>query len=51
MKLMGAFSRGMQECYFTYSYSPIFLEDGTIGGVFNAVSETTAKIINERQLR
>lgn len=41
----------LEECYFTYSYSPIFLEDGTIGGVFNAVSETTAKIINERQLR
>lgn len=32
-------------------HSPIFLDDGSIGGVFCAVSETTETIINERQLR
>lgn len=39
-----------EEAYFTYSYSPIFLEDGTVGGVFSAVHETTEKVISERRL-
>jgi hypothetical protein len=32
-----------EEAYFTYSYSPIKHADGTIGGVFTAVNETTAR--------
>ncbi|MBD2104098.1 PAS domain S-box protein [Leptolyngbya sp. FACHB-261] len=40
-----------EEAYFTYSYSPIFLETGAIGGAFTAVTETTQRVIGERQLR
>jgi signal transduction histidine kinase/DNA-binding response OmpR family regulator len=40
-----------EEAYFTYSYSPIKNVDGTIGGVFTAVNETTARVLGERRLR
>jgi len=40
-----------EEAYFTYSYSPIRDETGGVGGVFAAVSETTPRVIGERQLR
>ena len=40
----------IEECYFTFSYSPINIETGAIGGVFTAVSETSAKVIGERRL-
>jgi len=40
-----------EECYFTFSYSPIRDESGGIGGVFCAVTETTAQILGERRLR
>jgi len=40
-----------EETYFTFSYSPIPAEGGTIGGVLNTVQETTAKVQGERQLR
>jgi len=38
-----------EECYFDYTLSPIIGMDGSIGGVFNAVIETTYRIINERR--
>ncbi len=41
----------LEEAYFTYSYSPIRHVDGTIGGVFTAVSETTERVLGERRLR
>jgi hypothetical protein len=41
----------LEECYFTYSYSPLFAEDGSVGGVFTAVTEDTLRVIGERQLR
>jgi len=41
----------LEEAYFTYSYSPIFLENGEVGGAFTAVTETTKRVIGERQLR
>ena len=41
----------LEEAYFTYSYSPIKQLDGTIGGVFTAVSETTERVLGERRLR
>jgi hypothetical protein len=41
----------LEECYFTYSYSPLFLDDGSIGGLFTAVTETTLRVIGERQMR
>jgi PAS domain S-box-containing protein len=40
----------IEECYFTFSYSPIHVENGAIGGVFTAVSETSGKVIGERRL-
>jgi PAS domain S-box-containing protein len=39
-----------EECYFTFSYSPIRVADGTVGGVFCAVNETTARVRAERRL-
>ena len=40
-----------EECYFTFSYSPIRDESGGIGGIFTPVAETTKKVIGERRLR
>ncbi len=40
-----------EEGYFTFTYSPIRDESGGVGGVFCAVMETTAKVIEERRLR
>jgi signal transduction histidine kinase/ActR/RegA family two-component response regulator len=40
-----------EECYFTFSYSPIHDESGGIGGVFTAVTETTERVVNERRMR
>ena len=39
-----------EECYFTFSYSPISDESGGVGGVFTAVTETTGRIIGERRM-
>jgi PAS domain S-box-containing protein len=41
----------LEECYFTFSYSPIKGEDGAVGGVFTAVQETTEQVVGERRLR
>lgn len=38
-----------EECYFDYSLSPIRDEQGKIGGVFNAVIETSYRFLNERR--
>ncbi|MDF7775183.1 PAS domain S-box protein [Sphingomonas sp. AOB5] len=35
--------------YFDISYSPVFEEDGAVGGVLCIVSETTARVIAERE--
>jgi PAS domain S-box-containing protein len=40
-----------EECYFTFSYSPIRDESGRIAGVFTPVQETTRQVIGERRLR
>lgn len=40
-----------EECYFTFSYTPIWQESGTVGGIFIAVHETTQKILSERRER
>ena len=34
----------LEDCYFTYSYSPIRAEDGEIAGVFVTCTETTHRI-------
>ena len=39
-----------EECYFTFSYSPITDESGGVGGVFCAVTETTEQVVGERRL-
>jgi hypothetical protein len=39
-----------EECYFTFSYSPVTAESGEVGGVFCAVTETTERVIGERRL-
>ncbi len=41
----------LEECYFTFSYSPIRAETGDIGGVFTAATETTRRVLGERRLR
>jgi transcriptional regulator of acetoin/glycerol metabolism len=38
------------ERYFTYSFSPIYVEGGKVGGVLNIATETTERILNNRQL-
>ncbi len=39
-----------EETYYTFSYSPIPLDDGTVGGIFCANSDDTQRVIGERQL-
>ena len=40
-----------EECYFTFSQSPIIDVDGTIGGILTVATETTATILAERRMR
>jgi signal transduction histidine kinase len=40
-----------EECYFDYTFSPIRNEAGQVGGIFNAVVETTFRVIGERRTR
>lgn len=40
-----------EECYFTFSYTPIWEASGTVGGIFIAVTETTQRILSERRER
>ncbi|MDB4968294.1 MAG: Sensor protein, partial [Myxococcales bacterium] len=40
----------LEECYFTFSYSPIRDESGTVGGVLVTVTETTDRVLGERRL-
>ena len=51
--LMLAIRRGEipEESYFTFTYSPIRVEAGVVGGVFCAVVETTDHVLEERRLR
>ncbi len=41
----------LEECFFTFSYSPIRDESGGVGGVHVTVTETTARVLGERRLR
>ena len=40
-----------EECYFDYTFSPIRGQSGRVEGIFNAVLETTTRVIGERRLR
>jgi len=39
-----------EQCYFTYSYSPILTEEGEIAGVLDTVTETTTHVVANRRL-
>jgi len=40
-----------EETYFTFSYSPAPDDAGSVGGVFCAVTEDTARVLGERRLK
>ena len=40
-----------EETYWTYSYSPIRDDDGSVCGVFTPVAETTQRVLSARRLR
>lgn len=40
-----------EECYFDFTFTPIYGEAGKVEGIFNAVIETTYQVINERRTR
>ena len=44
-------NRPREECYFTFSYSPIRDDNATVPGIFCACYETTGRVIGERRLR
>jgi signal transduction histidine kinase len=39
-----------EECYFSFSFSPVSGEDGRVEGIFTAVVENTGRVIGERRL-
>ncbi|OXM59940.1 SpoIIE family protein phosphatase [Amycolatopsis vastitatis] len=39
-----------EETYWTYSYSPVHDDEGTVRAVFTAVTETTERVVSERRL-
>ncbi|WP_013322624.1 ATP-binding protein [Gloeothece verrucosa] len=39
----------LEECYFTFSYTPVLDESGEVAGIFNAVNETTQRVIQGRR--
>lgn len=40
----------LEETYFTFSYSPIRDESGRPSGIFNACTESTARVLSERRM-
>jgi hypothetical protein len=45
----GGEAGSLEDAYFTYTLIPIYLADGTVGGVYNPVVETTTKARSERR--
>lgn len=41
----------LEECYFTFSYSPAPADDGGVGGVLVTALETTARVLDDRRRR
>lgn len=39
-----------EECFFVWGYSPLFDDDGSIGGVLDVVTETTTEVVAQRRL-
>ncbi len=40
-----------EECYFNFTFSPVLGERGGVAGIFNAVIETTYRVLNDRRTR
>ena len=40
----------LEECYFTWSYSPVRGSGGAIGGVINIATETTEEVLARRRV-
>jgi signal transduction histidine kinase len=40
----------LEEVYWTYGYSPVFDDDGTIGGTLVVCTETTSRVVGARRL-
>lgn len=38
-----------EECFFDFTFTPIYGDSGKVEGIFNAVIETTYRVINERR--
>ncbi|MBS1563900.1 MAG: two-component system sensor histidine kinase/response regulator, partial [Bacteroidetes bacterium] len=38
-----------EECYFDFTFTPVLGKNGSVEGIFNAVIETTYRVINERR--
>src|SRR5215470_724381 len=50
--LLASDRRGfLEECYFTYSHSPLRNAEGKVVGVQTAVIETTDRVLGERRMR
>ena len=41
----------VEECFFTFSFSPIRDEAGRVGGLFHPVIEMTTQMLSERRTR
>ncbi|SIR93099.1 ATP-binding SpoIIE family protein phosphatase [Micromonospora avicenniae] len=41
----------LEQTYFNVSYDPVRVADGSVGGVFCIVAETTGRVLGERRLR
>jgi PAS domain S-box-containing protein len=41
----------LEECYFTFSYSPAPADDGNVGGVLVTALETTGRVLDDRRRR
>src|SRR5437773_3358879 len=41
----------LEETFFTFSFSPIRDETGSVGGLFHPVTETTSRMLSERRTR
>ncbi|HEX4498508.1 MAG TPA: ATP-binding protein, partial [Thermoanaerobaculia bacterium] len=41
----------VEDCYFIFSYSPIRVESGDVGGIFVTVTESTERVIGSRRLK
>src|SRR6185295_8402467 len=39
-----------EECYFSFSFSPVRGQDGSVEGIFTAVIESTGRVVGERRL-